>query len=46
MVLLLIEHLRGHKPGVTDDLADILELLTKLSSIEHSRVALKAREVG
>lgn len=45
MVLLLIEHLCGHEPGVTDDLQNILEQLTKLSSMAHSRVALLARQV-
>ncbi|KAK7068522.1 hypothetical protein SK128_027163 [Halocaridina rubra] len=45
MVILLIEHLCGHEPGLTDDLAAILEQLTKLNSAEHSRVALRARQV-
>lgn len=45
MVILLIEHLCGHEPGLTDDLSVILEQLTKLNSAEHSRVALRARQV-
>ncbi|XP_045594879.2 acetyl-CoA carboxylase isoform X3 [Procambarus clarkii] len=45
MVILLIEHLCGHEPGLTDDLSLILEQLTKLNSTEHSRVALRARQV-
>ncbi|KAK3859492.1 hypothetical protein Pcinc_034403 [Petrolisthes cinctipes] len=45
MVIRLIEHLCGHEPGLTDDLAAILEQLTKLNSTEHSRVALRARQV-
>ncbi|XP_042208168.1 acetyl-CoA carboxylase-like [Homarus americanus] len=45
MVILLIEHLCGHEPGLTDDLSSILEQLTKLNSSEHSRVALRARQV-
>lgn len=44
-VILLIEHLCGHEPGLTDDLSSILEQLTKLNSTEHSRVALRARQV-
>lgn len=46
MVILLIEHLCGHEPGLTDELSSILEQLTKLNSSEHSRVALRARQVG
>ncbi|XP_068249206.1 acetyl-CoA carboxylase isoform X1 [Palaemon carinicauda] len=45
MVILLIEHLCDHEPGLTDDLASILEQLTKLNSAKHSRVALRARQV-
>lgn len=45
MVILLIEHLCGHEPGLTDDLSAILEQLTKLNSSQHSRVALRARQV-
>lgn len=45
MVILLIEHLCGHEPGITDDLSAILEQLTKLNSSKHSRVALRARQV-
>ncbi|MPC07509.1 Acetyl-CoA carboxylase [Portunus trituberculatus] len=45
MVILLIEHLCGHEPGLTDDLSSILEQLTKLNSSQHSRVALRARQV-
>lgn len=46
MVILLIEHLCGHEPGITDDLSAILEQLTKLNSSKHSRVALRARQVS
>ncbi|XP_076067982.1 acetyl-CoA carboxylase isoform X2 [Oratosquilla oratoria] len=45
MVICLIEHLCGHEPGLTDDLSSILEQLTKLNNKEHSRVALRARQV-
>ena len=45
MVITLIEHLCGHEPGLTEELSSILEQLTKLNSSEHSRVALRARQV-
>ncbi|KAF2367472.1 Biotin carboxylase-like N-terminal domain [Trinorchestia longiramus] len=45
LLVLLIDHLCEHEPGLTDDLAQDLEQLTTLNSIDHSRVALRARQV-
>ncbi|XP_076466128.1 acetyl-CoA carboxylase-like isoform X2 [Babylonia areolata] len=45
LVILLIEHLCGKEPGLTDELASVLSELTQLSKTENSKVALKARQV-
>lgn len=45
LVILLIEHLCGKEPGLTDELASVLQELTQLSKTENSKVALKARQV-
>ena len=45
MVTLLIDHLRANEPGLTDELSSTLSELTSLNRAEHSRVALKARQV-
>ncbi|KAK7108725.1 hypothetical protein V1264_016404 [Littorina saxatilis] len=45
LVILLIDHLCGKEPGLTDELASVLSELTQLSKTENSKVALKARQV-
>uniref|UniRef100_T1JBH2 Uncharacterized protein n=1 Tax=Strigamia maritima TaxID=126957 RepID=T1JBH2_STRMM len=45
IVIHLIDHLCGHEPGLTDELALILNDLTLLNKVEHSKVALRARQV-
>ncbi|KAL5289420.1 hypothetical protein ACFFRR_009517 [Megaselia abdita] len=45
LVTLLIDHLRANEPGLTDELSSTLSELTSLNRAEHSRVALKARQV-
>lgn len=45
LVTLLIEHLRDHEPGLTEELKATLSELTSLKRAEHSRVALRARQV-
>lgn len=45
LVTMLIDHLWGNEPGLTDELASCLTELTSLNKIEHSRVALRARQV-
>uniref|UniRef100_T1GP39 Uncharacterized protein n=1 Tax=Megaselia scalaris TaxID=36166 RepID=T1GP39_MEGSC len=45
LVTLLIDHLRANEPGLTDELSSTLGELTSLNRAEHSRVALKARQV-
>ncbi|XP_073965390.1 acetyl-CoA carboxylase isoform X2 [Choristoneura fumiferana] len=45
LVTLLIDHLWSNEPGLTDELAAILNELTSLHRAEHSRVALRARQV-
>ncbi|RVE46271.1 hypothetical protein evm_009095 [Chilo suppressalis] len=44
-VTLLIDHLWSNEPGLTDELAATLNELTSLHRAEHSRVALRARQV-
>lgn len=45
LVTLLIDHLWSNEPGLTDELATTLSELTSLNRAEHSRVALRARQV-
>lgn len=45
LVTLLIDHLWSNEPGLTDELASTLHELTSLHRAEHSRVALRARQV-
>lgn len=45
LVTLLIDHLWSNEPGLTDELAATLSELTSLNRAEHSRVALRARQV-
>lgn len=45
LVTLLIDHLWANEPGLTEELAATLSELTSLNRAEHSRVALRARQV-
>ncbi|XP_049317448.1 acetyl-CoA carboxylase [Bactrocera dorsalis] len=45
LVTLLIDHLWSFEPGLTDELANTLSELTSLNRAEHSRVALRCRQV-
>ncbi|XP_035212091.1 acetyl-CoA carboxylase-like isoform X1 [Stegodyphus dumicola] len=45
LIIKLIDHLCGHEPGLTDELAAILNDLTTLNKSENSKVALRARQV-
>lgn len=45
LVSMLIDHLWSNEPGLTDELATTLNELTSLNRSEHSRVALRARQV-
>lgn len=45
LVTMLIDHLWSNEPGLTDELAATLNELTSLNKSEHSRVALRARQV-
>lgn len=45
LVTLLVDHLWSNEPGLTDELAATLSELTSLNRAEHSRVALRARQV-
>ncbi|XP_014228649.1 acetyl-CoA carboxylase isoform X4 [Trichogramma pretiosum] len=45
LVTMLIDHLWANEPGLTDELATTLTELTSLNRQEHSRVALRARQV-
>ncbi|CAH1280830.1 unnamed protein product [Diabrotica balteata] len=45
LVTMLIDHLWSNEPGLTDELASCLTELTSLNRSEHSRVALRARQV-
>lgn len=40
------DQLCGREPTLTDELAAILHELTQLSKTEHSKVALRARQVS
>jgi acetyl-CoA carboxylase / biotin carboxylase 1 len=46
LVTMLIDHLWANEPGLTDELASTLSELTSLNRSEHSRVALRARQVN
>lgn len=46
LVTMLIDHLWANEPGLTDELAATLNELTSLNRSEHSRVALRARQVS
>ncbi|XP_071428069.1 acetyl-CoA carboxylase 2 [Pithys albifrons albifrons] len=45
LVIMLIDQLCGRDPTLTDELTAILHELTQLSKTEHSKVALRARQV-
>lgn len=45
LVTMLVDHLWSNEPGLTDELATTLTELTSLNRSEHSRVALRARQV-
>ncbi|KAH0625645.1 hypothetical protein JD844_015237 [Phrynosoma platyrhinos] len=44
LVTMLIDHLCGRDPTLTEELVAILNELTQLSKMEHSKVALRARQ--
>ena len=46
VVRALQDQLCGRDPTLTDELTAILHELTQLSKTEHSKVALRARQVG
>lgn len=46
LVTMLIDHLWSNEPGLTDELATTLNELTSLNRSEHSRVALRSRQVN
>ncbi|XP_048240447.1 acetyl-CoA carboxylase-like isoform X4 [Haliotis rufescens] len=45
LVIMLIDHLCGKEPGVTDEMASILNDLTQLNKKENAKVALRGRQV-
>lgn len=45
LVTMLIDHLWSNEPGLTDEVATVLNELTSLNRTEHSRVALRARQI-
>ncbi|XP_064627568.1 acetyl-CoA carboxylase-like isoform X4 [Lineus longissimus] len=45
LVIMLIDHLVGKEPGMSEDLKPILTELTTLNKTENSKVALRARQV-
>jgi len=45
LVTMLIDHIWANEPGLTDELSNTLTELTSLNRTEHSRVALRARQV-
>ncbi|KAM9329623.1 acetyl-CoA carboxylase 2 isoform 2-T2 [Gastrophryne carolinensis] len=45
LVTMLIDQLCGRDPTLTDELMNILNELTQLSKTEHSKVALRSRQV-
>uniref|UniRef100_A0AAR5PDP7 Acetyl-CoA carboxylase n=1 Tax=Dendroctonus ponderosae TaxID=77166 RepID=A0AAR5PDP7_DENPD len=45
LITMLIDHLWANEPGLTEELAPTLTELTSLNRSEHSRVALRARQV-
>ncbi|XP_061865746.1 acetyl-CoA carboxylase 2 [Colius striatus] len=45
LVTMLIDQLCGREPTLTDELTGILHELTQLGKTEHSKVALRARQV-
>ncbi|KAL5009691.1 hypothetical protein ScPMuIL_011996 [Solemya velum] len=45
LVTMLVDHLWGKEPGVTDELASVLSELTTLNKTENSKVALRARQI-
>ncbi|KAJ8957940.1 hypothetical protein NQ318_001938 [Aromia moschata] len=45
LVTMVIDHLWSNEPGLTDELANCLTELTSLNRSDHSRVALRARQV-
>jgi len=46
LVTTLIDHVWANEPGLTDELAPILNELTTLNRSENSRVALRSRQVN
>ncbi|XP_076277454.1 acetyl-CoA carboxylase isoform X2 [Lasioglossum baleicum] len=45
LVTMLIDHIWANEPGLTDELSSTLTELTSLNRTEHSRVALRARQI-
>ncbi len=45
VVIMLIDHIWNNEPGLTEDLTKVLTELTALGTSEHSKVALRARQV-
>ncbi|XP_064618157.1 acetyl-CoA carboxylase-like isoform X2 [Liolophura sinensis] len=45
LIIMLIDHLCGREPGLTDELTSILNELTSLNKSENAKVALRARQV-
>jgi len=45
LVTILIDHVWANEPGLTDELAPILNELTTLSRTENSKVALRSRQI-
>jgi len=46
LITMLIDHIWSNEPGLTEELSDTLNELTSLNRSEHSRVALRARQVS
>jgi len=45
LIILLVDHLSQHEPGLTEELKDVLGELTALGKTEHTKVALRARQI-
>uniref|UniRef100_A0A915K895 Acetyl-CoA carboxylase central domain-containing protein n=1 Tax=Romanomermis culicivorax TaxID=13658 RepID=A0A915K895_ROMCU len=45
LIILLMDHISSHEPGLTEELREVLSELTTLGKAEHSKVALRARQI-
>lgn len=45
LIILLMDHISAHEPGLTEELKEVLSELTTLGKAEHSKVALRARQI-